>query len=264
MKKKGYDVCVGGVQAYSTLGWFKDPMLNTFIFEPDADLAEIIFHELGHQRVFARADTDFNEAFATTVGQEGARRWLKARGDTAAYESYEAELRRTGQFVRLIMATRAQLAALYGDQLDAEGKIKATPNKRGVSREALREQKQRTLAELRRQYAQLKSQWRGNTDYDDWFAQELNNARLNSVAAYYDYLPSFEHLLERYGGDLDQFYKAVERMSRMPRKLRHQWLRTLALPLPGNSNDPATRMKPRPYPAADTASDSRDKDPEGH
>jgi predicted aminopeptidase len=74
--KKGFDVYVEGVEAYSTLGWFKDPVLNTFINHSDARLAEIIFHELGHQRVFAHGDTDFNEAFATVVGQEGARRWL--------------------------------------------------------------------------------------------------------------------------------------------------------------------------------------------
>ncbi len=80
LRKKGYDVYVGGVQAYSTLGWFKDPVLNTFIFEPEPDLAEILFHELAHQQVFASGDTDFNEAFATTVGQEGARRWLRAQG----------------------------------------------------------------------------------------------------------------------------------------------------------------------------------------
>src|SRR3954466_1892444 len=98
LRKKGYDVYIGGVEAYSTLGWFKDPILNTFIFDPDAELAEIIFHELGHQRVFARGDTDFNEAFATTVGQEGARRWLLKKGDQDALETYRGEQRRTRDF----------------------------------------------------------------------------------------------------------------------------------------------------------------------
>ena len=102
--------------AYSTLGWFKDPVLNTFIFDPEPDLAETLFHELGHQRVFASGDTDFNEAFATTVGQEGARRWLRAKGDQAALEKYLAELRRTAQFARLVMNTRERLETLYGDE----------------------------------------------------------------------------------------------------------------------------------------------------
>src|SRR6266581_7312262 len=106
---KGYDVSVGGVEAYSTLGWFKDPVLNTFIFNPEPDLAETVFHELGHQRVFARSDTDFNEAFATTVGEEGARRWLRAKGNKTAHDNYLGQLRRTRQFVGLSMRTRQRL-----------------------------------------------------------------------------------------------------------------------------------------------------------
>ena len=102
LEKKGYEVCVEGVTAYSTLNWFRDPLLNTFIFEPEADLAETLFHELGHQRVFTHDDTDFNEAFATTVGQEGARRWLRAKGDGAEGEKYLAELRRRGGDMRAL------------------------------------------------------------------------------------------------------------------------------------------------------------------
>ena len=123
--------------AYSTLGWFKDPVLNTFIFDPEPDLAETIFHELGHQRVFASGDTDFNEAFATTVGQEGARRWLRAKGDQAALEKYLAELRRTTQFAHLIANTRERLETLYGDERTEGGKIKATKKKRPIPPEAV-------------------------------------------------------------------------------------------------------------------------------
>ena len=130
LRKKSYDVYVDGVEAYSTLGWFKDPVLNTFISNAPQDLAETIFHELGHQRVFAAGDTDFNEAFAQTVGEEGARRWLRAKGDQARFEQYEAELRRTEQFARLVHATRKQLAALYGDERTDTGQLKATKKPR--------------------------------------------------------------------------------------------------------------------------------------
>jgi len=227
LKKKGWDVYIGGAPAYSTLGWFKDPALNTFIFEPDADLAEVIFHELGHQRVFARGDTDFNEAFATTVGQEGARRWLRAQGDAAAYEQYQAELGRTDQFVHLILDTRTQLEALYGDARTQWGKVQATHKKRGVPRAQLRRDKQGLLHRLQLGYAKLKAQWGGDPEYDAWFARQVNNAKLNSVAAYYDLLPGFQHLLETNGGDLEKFYRAAERLSRMPQKQRHQGLRDL-------------------------------------
>jgi len=227
LRSRGYDVFVGGVEAYSTLGWFKDPALNTFIYEPEPDLAELIFHELGHQELFARGDTDFNEAFATCVGQEGARRWLRAKRNTTSYDAYQAELARTRDFVHLVADTRRQLAALYGDETTEEGKIKAGHKKRELSPDQLRREKQRILAGLQQQYVQLKAKWGGNTDYDEWFARQVNNAQLNSVAAYYDFVPGFEHLLALNGGDLPQFYKAASRLAKMPKKERHHWLATL-------------------------------------
>ena len=209
----------GGVEAYSTLGWFKDPVLNTFIFDAEPDLAETIFHELGHQRVFARGDTDFNEAFATTVGQEGARRWLRAKGDQAglreisgrapAHRAIRAPDRRTrASDWRRSTATSGRTQA----------KLKAAKKPRATPPEELRRQKQHLLDRLRSEYAQLKAQWGGNTEYDDWFARPLNNAQLNSVAAYYDLVPGFERLLAQNGGDLEKFYEAVDRLARRAKK----------------------------------------------
>jgi predicted aminopeptidase len=227
LRKKGYDVYVGGVEAYSTLGWFKDPALNTFIFNIEPDLAETIFHELGHQRVFASGDTDFNEAFATTVGQEGTRRWLRAKNDPAATDKYLAEIRRTREFASLVQSTREKLESIYGDERNAEGKIKSTDKNRQIARESLRQQKKQILDQLQVEFAQLKQRWGGETDYDNWFAQQVNNAKLNSVAAYYDLVPGFEHLLELNGGDLQKFYVAAQRLADKPKKERHQWLQTL-------------------------------------
>ncbi len=227
LQEKGYDVYVGGVEAYCTLGWFKDPVLNTFIFEPEPYLAETIFHELGHQRVFASGDTDFNEAFATTVGEEGARRWLCAKGEQAALEKYQIELRRTDQFVRLIMDTRYRLEALYGDERTEEGEVKAAKEAPAIPPEQLRREKQDLIARLEREYSQLKAQWGGDTEYDDWFAHPVNNAQLNSVAAYYDLVPGFRRLLEQNGRDLGEFYEAADRLAHEPKAERHQWLRTL-------------------------------------
>ena len=224
MRNRGYDAYTGGVAAYSTLGWFKDPILNTFIFHREPDLAETIFHELGHQQVFARGDTDFNEAFATTVGQEGARRWLRAKGDQAACDKYQAQLRRTEQFAHLIMATRERLETLYGDELTEAGLVQSTPKKRDIPREELRRQKQLILDDLQKEYVLLKAQWGGETEYDHWFAHGVNNAKLNSVAAYYDLVPGFERLLALNGGDLEKFYQAARHLSKMPRKERHSWL----------------------------------------
>jgi predicted aminopeptidase len=227
VQKKGCDVYVGGVTAYSTLGWFKDPILNTFIFDPEPDLAETIFHELGHQRVFASGDTDFNEAFATTVGQEGARRWLRTKGDRAALEEYLAELRRTAQFAYLIKNTRERLETLYANQRTKGARIKTTKEQRAVLREEWRQQKQALFDRLRQEYTQLKAQWGGDTEYDKWFAQPLNNAQLNSVAAYYDLVPGFEQLLKLNGGDLGKFYEAADKLAHEQKAERQQRLRSL-------------------------------------
>ncbi|HXT13885.1 MAG TPA: aminopeptidase [Candidatus Angelobacter sp.] len=225
--KKGDDVYVDGVEAYSTLGWFKDPVLNTFIDSSEPELAEVLFHELGHARVFARGDTDFNEAYATTVGQEGARRWLRASGKTNLLERYERALKRNDQFVHLIMSTREQLEKVYGDTLDKDGKVKAakTPP---LPPAQLKEAKERVFAELRENYQQLKASWGGYSGYDDWFAHELNNAQLNTIANYFDFLPAFQRLLELNGNDMEKFYVEVERLSKIDKDQRHQWLRNLA------------------------------------
>ncbi|HWD92330.1 MAG TPA: aminopeptidase [Verrucomicrobiae bacterium] len=225
--RKDDDVYVDGVEAYSTLGWFKDPVLNTFIDLSEPELAEVIFHELGHRRVFARGDTDFNEAYATTVGQEGARRWLRASGKTNLLEKYAVALRRNDQFVHLIMSTREQLEKVYGDTLDKDGKVKAAKIP-PLPPAQLKEQKQRVFAELRAKYEQLKTGWGGYRGYDEWFARELNNAQLNTIANYYDFLPAFKRLLDLNDGNMEKFYQAVERLSKMDKDQRHQSLRNLA------------------------------------
>ncbi|HVM49130.1 MAG TPA: aminopeptidase [Candidatus Acidoferrum sp.] len=227
MRKKSYDVYVDGVEAYSTLGWFRDPVLNTFISNAPPDLAETLFHELGHQRLFAPGDTDFNEAFATSVGQEGARRWLRAKGDQAAYDRYQAELRRSQQFVGLVQSARKRLAGIYGDERTDTGQLKASRKPPSVPPEELRRRKQQVFEEMRADYAQLKAQWGGNRDYEGWFARAINNAQLNSVAAYFDLVPCFEQLLAQNGGDLEKFYQACSRLAKEPQDERHR--RLLAL-----------------------------------
>jgi len=227
LRKEGYDVFVGGVEAYSTLGVFKDPLLNTFIYHRDADLAEILFHELAHQRVFARGDEDFNEAFATTVGQEGAVRWLQKHGRQEALDRYRADLKRNNQFVHLIMRTRADLAELFQDERNEKGKLKSTHIERRIPAADLRQKKKAIYDRLQQQYAELKQQWGGANDYDEWFAKNVNNAKLNSVAAYYDLLPAFQHILQLNDGDLVKFYVEAERLSKLNRKERREWLKTV-------------------------------------
>jgi predicted aminopeptidase len=223
LARAGYDTSVGGVEAYSTLGWFKDPVLNTFIHRDEPELAETLFHELAHQRVFASGDTDFDEAFATAVGQEGARRWLRARGDQAAYEHYVASIHYHEHFERLIVATRQKLEILYGDTRKPDGTLKAAKAP-PLPVEQLRAEKQRILAALRSDWEQLRAQWGSGAGLEDWLAEDLNNAELNSESTYYHLVPAFDRLLAANGGDLAKFYVAVERLAKLPKTKRHQQL----------------------------------------
>jgi predicted aminopeptidase len=228
LHEKGYDVYVGGVTAYSTLGWFEDPVVNTFLAEPKVDVAETLFHELAHQQVFASGDTDFNEAFATSVGQEGTRRWLRARGDAQTYAAYLDQLKRTREFAALVIKTRTRLEALYGDTRDDKGRIRAAGTRPTFAPGQLAAEKAALFERLRAEYELLKASWDGNGDYDGWFARGVNNAKLNSVAAYYDLVPGFERLLELKHRDLVDFYSTAKRLSGMERARRHEWLRILA------------------------------------
>ncbi|MEW6304598.1 MAG: aminopeptidase [Verrucomicrobiota bacterium] len=213
LRRRGYDVYVDGVEAYSTLGWFRDPVLNTFIHHHPTELAAIIFHELAHQRLFVSGDTDFNEAFATAVEQEAVRRWLRSRNDAPGLAAYETTLQREAQFVQLVTRTRRQLETLFGP-----GAKRAAPD----DESRLREQKERVIAQLRADYAQLKTRWGGYDGYDGWFAQPLNNAQLNTVDTYHRLVPAFERLLADRQGDLAAFFADVKTLGQLrePDRLR--------------------------------------------
>jgi predicted aminopeptidase len=243
--QKGYDAFVGGVQAYSTLGWFRDPVLNTFIHDSETDLAELLFHELAHQRLFVASDTDFNEAFATAVAEEGVRRWLAAQGDPAALKEYELDLSRKDQFVAAVSKARVELETLYRSIpmirpiVAAKGAERlATRIDRGsrsVNTGALRTRKQKIIEGLRRDYEGLKGGWGGYDGYDSWFQLPINNAQLNDVDTYYKLVPAFQTLLKQCEADLKQFYEQVNDLAKAGKEERHRRLLRL---LPANQSSP--------------------------
>ncbi len=210
--KKGWDVYVDGVETYSTLGWFQDPILNTFINESESYLAEVIFHELTHQRLFVPGDTEFNESLATAVSEEGVRRWCQASNRQAVYERYLLSLGHEKDFAQLVIAARDRLKAVYKDpQLSDPAKL---------------ERKNQIIGQLRADYAALKKHWgHKESGYDHWFAEPINNAKLNTVSAYFDLVPCFHAMLRASGGNLDDFFHAVEQLAKLPLKQRHAALR---------------------------------------
>ncbi|HUN26553.1 MAG TPA: aminopeptidase [Steroidobacteraceae bacterium] len=199
LKADGYDVIVDDVPAYSTLGHFADPVLSTMIPYGTVELDAIIFHELAHQLLYVANDSSFNEAFATTVEEEGIKRWLHARGRDAELARFRRASDLDQQYIRLFRGYRERLQRLYASHL-AVAQMRA--RKRAVFDEL--------AADMRR----IEARTGEPSPYGDWLAQGLNNADLASVATYYDCVPGFEQLLHRDGDDLIRFYGDVRKLAR--------------------------------------------------
>ena len=200
LKQDGLDVRVSGVAAYSTLGWFADPVFSSQLRRSDTDIAALIFHELAHQVVYRRGDGAFNESFATTIENEGLRRWLAENNDAAAQAEHQLNKTRRDQFVELLLKYRARLEALYATSLQAE---------------SMRTAKANEFKALRAEYVLLRQQWGGHDSYGAWFAQDLNNAHLASVGLYHRYVPAFQKILAEVHGDLPAFYGLARALSKL-------------------------------------------------
>jgi predicted aminopeptidase len=196
----GFDVAVGGVAAYSTLGHFDDPILSTMVSWNDVELASIVFHELTHQLLYVRNDASFNEALATTVEEEGVRRWLDSQGREKDLGDHLLQHERYLEVIALMAATRDKLRELYAA---------------GLPPPLMRERKRRTLEALRESYGALRTQWGGHAPFDAWFAQDINNAHLASIATYFACVPGFERELKAVGGNLPAFYTRVRELAKL-------------------------------------------------
>jgi len=166
LEADGVDTYVGGINAYSTLGWFNDPVLNTFLGYSEPRLAGLLFHEITHQKIYVKGDSVFNESLASAVELEGVKRWLEASNSSAEADVVRRQLERSDEITALLLETREALG------------------------------------------------------YDRWFSQDFNNAYLVSAAAYRSRLPAFEALIAESGGDMEVFWEAAERLSKLPREQR--------------------------------------------
>lgn len=206
LRRQGYDVYVGGVPAYSTLGWFDDPVLNTFTHYPETEIARLIFHELAHQFTYVEDDTEFNESFASAVETIGVERWLARNGSPAKQAAFDRTQRYRQDFSRLVLKYRDRLQSLYESNLS------------GVEKQ---HSKTHVLSELQDEYQRIKrEQWNGYSGYDRWFGQDINNATLASIGLYNRLVPAFVALLAKSGDDLPRFYVAVKQLAALPKDER--------------------------------------------
>lgn len=193
LKKANFDVHVGGIAAYSTLGWFDDPLMNTMLHWKQRTLAGLIFHELSHQLIYIKNETSFNEAFASSVERLGTIQWIL---DTNPQQlnDYLIYLQAQSDFRDLLLNTRQKLHALYNKSVNSSVK---------------REEKRNIIADLKLEYAELKTNWPTHIHFDNWFSKPINNARLTSSMTYLQDIPAFFQFFVEQNGDWPEFYRYV-------------------------------------------------------
>jgi predicted aminopeptidase len=202
---QGFDTIVEGVPAYSTLGHFDDPILNTMLPYGRDQLAAIIFHELAHQLIYVAGDSAFNEAYASTVEEAGLARWLTSQGRPAAIQAFQRGEANAREFSALLAQARRDLARLYASKLPPE---------------QMRTAKRARLAALGDELRATEKRLGASSGYGAWAAKGFNNAELASVATYENCMPGFRRLLAQEDGDLPRFYAAVRELSKKPRAER--------------------------------------------
>lgn len=192
LQQKGYETYIGGATAYSTLGWFADPLLPSMLRYGTAELAETLFHELAHQVLYVNGDSDFNEAFASVVGEQGTLRWLE-KYRPADVADYLAKLTALDDFSTLLKESKKNLSLIYAKPISDQEK-------------QLRKDAEFQL--LKRKYQSLKlSKWQNKPWFDNWFETPLNNARLAAFSTYRDRIPQLEAVFEQLEGDFNRFYR---------------------------------------------------------
>ena len=209
LQSKGLEVHVGRVSAYSTLGWFDDPVLSSFLDWPDYRLAGLLFHELTHQQLYIDDDTTFNESLASAVQQVGTTIWLESNKESASLVEFRRWLVYRDEAIALIVATRSQLSELYSSDLsDAEK----------------RRLKTLRFLEAREAHETVAARHGIERGFKSWFATGLNNAKIGSIATYNSRVTAFVNMLEASENNFPEFYQYVEQLAELDRGPRDRCL----------------------------------------
>ncbi|MBF0381622.1 MAG: aminopeptidase [Magnetococcales bacterium] len=202
---QGFDVFVDGSPAYSTLGWFDDPLLNTFIHFADEKLIALIFHELAHQKLYVADDPTFNESYAVAVSQIGLLLWYKKHGNSQDLQKIKRQLDEKQEFIKNVQTMTKQMETLYGSSLNQSQKQK---------------QKDQIIADGIQKY--------GNMWPKGWFSRDLNNAKLNSANTYGRLVGQFMDIFIKVGRDMAKFHKTVDKIAKAEPAKREKMINTLA------------------------------------
>ena len=217
LKLEGYDVYSGGSTAFSTLGLFDDPILSTFFSGSDISLIRLIFHEIAHKELFVAGDTVFNESFATAVELEGLRVWSENYPEfNSDLITYQQSIEQREEFVAMVLRLRARLSDLY-DTIEV-----AEREGQEVDYDSVRLKKAQLIEQIKAEQFLIESNWApGSGSFYYWVLDRVNNAKVNTVATYYDFVPAFLLLIESLNFDLTEFYTVSEQLGAFPKEERH-------------------------------------------
>ncbi|TNF81474.1 MAG: hypothetical protein EP301_12420, partial [Gammaproteobacteria bacterium] len=209
---KGLETHIGGVTAYSTLGWFDDPVLSTFVDLSEPDFIELLIRELAHSRIWVKDDAPFNESFASFVGREGAEGWFSVQGRAAEFSAHLAAQADWTRARELLQETRAALEVAYAAE----------------ETDAWKRSAKARIIDAAGACLAVMSETTGNAGYQR-LAARLNNAYLASLATYSDQQPAFAVLFADAGGDWAAFFQAVDRLAELSAEAREARVEALIL-----------------------------------
>jgi predicted aminopeptidase len=207
---KDFDVSVSAAIAYSTLGWFEDPLLDTMLQYDEIQLAAFLFHEIAHRTLYVKGDTAFSESYASFVEDTGVRAWLESRNDATGIDRWRRQEAAAVEFRRLIRQARNELAGIYESSV-------AEPQMRQLKRD--------TLARLERRYRRsVDREWDGRNYYAGWFDRGVNNAALALIDSYEGGHCAFAALYREAHRDMRRFQKLAAERAEMAAAERREWL----------------------------------------
>jgi predicted aminopeptidase len=192
-----------GAQAYSTLGWFKDPLFTSMLRSREHELANTVIHEMTHATVFVESDADFNETLATFVGNQGAIDYLRSVDgpDSARAKAAEDSFHDDRVFARAISDLRARLEAVYRSALPREGKLRV---------------KQHELDDFPRRYREEIRPKLRSSDFDGYLKRKLNNASILAMERYHGELDAFAALHRKLGSNLRLTVERLKKLADEP------------------------------------------------